>query len=182
MRAFWEANKYLLLVAILALIAGANIGLAIGFAAAPAAESSETGNIGTASVLPDTKIERIVTFTRCEHTVSVPVQSNGFVGYTEEELATFYADYEIERFDSEQVIVTQRVDSCCPAHLLLREDGDAALCVYRTDATFFSEELQQALPFEHLSALPEETRRSLREGVVFATLGDIDAYLESIDS
>ena len=60
MRAFWEANKYLLLVAVLALIAGAAIGLTVGLAIEQTQESSETGSIGVASVLPDTKIERVV--------------------------------------------------------------------------------------------------------------------------
>lgn len=182
MREFWEANKYLLLVAVLALIAGTAIGLTIGLAVESPAESSETGSIGVASVLPDTRIERVVTFTRCAHTMTVSVESNGFVGYTKEELAAFYADYEIERFDRELVTITQLVDGCCPEHLLLREDGDDALCVYRTDATFFSEELMRALPFDRLSALPEETRTSLREGIVFDSLPDIDAYLEGIES
>lgn len=182
MRAFWKANKYLLLVAALALIAGIAIGLAVGLAIEPVDESAETGSIGTASILPDTAIERVVTFTRCEHTLCLPVESAGFVGYTQEELSAFYADYEIERFDRERVTLAQRIDGCCPEHLLLREDGDGAVCIYRTDATVFAEELMHALPFEGLSALPEETRTSLREGIVFATLGDIDAYLESMES
>lgn len=182
MRAFWKANKLLLLAVVLAMIAGAAIGLAVGLAIEPADESAETGSIGTASVLPDTRIERVVTFTRCDHALRVAVESGGFIGYTREELAAFYADYEIERFDRERVTLTQRIDGCCPEHLLLREDGDGAICVYRTDGTVFTEELVHAVPFEGLSALPEEVRTSLREGIVFATLGDVDAYLESMES
>ena len=182
MRAFWDENKYLLLVAALALIAGMTIGFAIGIAVEPSQDSSETGSIGVISVLPETRIERVATFTRCEHTVRLPVETNAFIGYTREELAAFYADYEIERFDREQVVATQRVNGCCPKHLLLREDGDGAVCIYRTEDAFFSEELVRVLPFEALASLPEDTRASLREGLVFDTFHDIDAYLENIES
>ena len=182
MRGFWEENKYLLLVAVLALVAGTVMGMAIGLSIAQPEESAQTGAIGTASVLPDTRIIRNVTFTRCEHTLSMPVEAAGFVGYTREELAAFYADYEVMEFSGERVTIRQQVTGCCPEHLLLREDGDEVLSVYRMDETYFSEELQRVLPFAALSSLPEETRQNLRAGIVFATLRDIDAYLEGIES
>ena len=180
---FWKTNKQLLLLAIVGVAAGLTAGVAIGMSIDPGRLSAKAaGNVGTAAVLPDTRIERVVTFTRCAHTLTLPVETNAFIGYTREELADFYADYEVARFDGERVTVSQRVTGCCPKHLLLREDGDGALSVYRTDEEFFSEQLVRSLPVTGFASLTEQERAALKAGVVFDSAGEIDAYIESVDS
>ncbi len=179
---FFRENYRIILLTILALIAGTVIGLFIGLTIAePDEPVAETGNTGVVSLLPGAVIEKYVRFESCGHTLCIPVESNPFVGYTEEELAAFYEDGTIDVFRSDYAAISFVHDGYCPEHYVLGL-MDGLLCVYRTSAETFAREVVSVIQSVSVSEFTEEERAALTEGIAFDTLGEIDAYLENAES
>lgn len=177
------ANKKLVITAMVALCAGCVLGILVGLALRSSdPEAQPTGRIGIQTILPTTKMERHVSFTRCEHTEHAALLNEPFIGYTREELQAFYKTCEVTEFSKERVVIGQTVDAACPAHVLLRADGNGALCAYQTDREFFIEQLIRVLPVELRTDMAPEEQTRLREGMLFDSLADVDAYLEGLES
>lgn len=176
-------NKSLVLSAVAGLVAGCVLGVLIGLAVRAAEPEAEmTGHMGIQSVLPITRMQRQVTFAKCGHVKSVTLLNEAFVGYSKEELQAFYKNCEITEFTREQVVISQRLDTCCPEHVLLRARGDGTLCVYQPDDEFYIEQLIRVLPAGLEEELDENERKKLQSGIVFNQLSDVDTYLENLDS
>ena len=182
----WEQvkrNGRLILTAAIGLVAGGALGVFVGFALQNSdEEAAPTGHIGTKAILPTTHVERQVQFEKCGHTRSVLLDTNAFIGYTEQELADFYEACTVAAFSSERVTLTQELDACCPAHVLLQARGDGTACVYQTDAEFFIEQLVRVVALDVDRNMTPDEKEKLSQGVVFDTLADVDAYLESLES
>ncbi len=177
------ANKRLVLTAAIALVAGCALGILVGLAIRTSEpEAEQTGRIGIQAVLPTTALERRIEFAKCGHTEHIPLLNEAFIGYTQEELQAFYKTCRVTEFTREQVVIQQTLDTCCPEHVLLRARQDGTLCVFQTDSEFYIEQLIRVLPVDARADLAEEERKRLEEGIVFDTLGDVDAYLEGMES
>lgn len=73
------------------------------------------------------------------------------------------------------------VDGYCPAHLLLRADAQGTLAVWRMQEDAL--EMQPVLTLAAtLDAFDGETAAALSEGVLFESMDEINAYLESMES
>lgn len=184
-RAKHRMNWRRMLLPAAALVVGFGLGIAAGLILAKENENAllkEVAVSGTPSVLPDTVMRRQYRFALCEHIITASIDTNAFVGYTKKELERFYSPDEV-RFDGDSsVIVTHQVDGCCPMHYLLRADETGRLCVYRTDADLFTTELMQRLSIDGEESPYGDDHANLQQGMVFDTLAEIDAYLESLES
>lgn len=176
-------NKGLILVSLIALAAGCALGVLVGLAIqAEEPETEPAGRIGVAAILPTTRMERRIAFQKCGHAKTDVLDAAAFVGYTKEELASFYQMCEVEAFSGERVVLTQRLDACCPDHVLLKARSDGTLSVYQTDAEFFIEQLIRVLTLDPEATIAADELSALQSGMVFDTLSDVDAYLESLES
>lgn len=181
---FIKRNGRILVVTILALAAGIMIGLCIGLSMAADNQSlllQPTGNVGMASVLPETRIVRHVRFESCGHEVLSEPPQKAFIGYTQTELESFYAPCVIGRFDGEQIEINQSMENYCPKHYVLKQEGED-LCVYRTESEHLTWQLERVLDTELAAMLQDEMHEQLAKGIAFDSLSEIDAYLESIES
>ncbi|MEG1525127.1 MAG: hypothetical protein RRZ24_03265 [Clostridia bacterium] len=180
---FIKQNRRMIVLTLLALTAGLVIGLCIGLSITKAdGESKVAGNVGVQSILPTTKIEKQVYFTKCPHQMKVSIDANAFIGYTESELAAFYQAYHISKFNAAQTVLIQTVEGYCPDHFVLRMDADGTVYLYHTDPEQLKEMLVQAVNFDARSDINDEERTLLKNGLAFDTLKDIDAYLEGMES
>lgn len=181
LRGFMKSNWRLILLAVTALVTGLAIGMLLGL---NLGEENVTavGATGLKSVLPTTRICKETYFTKCTHRLDELVDPKGFIGYTEEEMRAFYGDNAVKRFTTEEVVVTQTVDGCCPAHYLLKHNPSGELCVYMTDPVTYGQNLVKVLPGYSREELTQSLAAPLAEGVVFATLSEIDGYLENMES
>lgn len=179
---FLKDNYRMILLTILALAAGLVIGVFIGLAIdANEQTAEETGNTGVVSVLPGAVIEKYIRFDGCGHTLSVPVESRAFIGYTEDELAAFYDTGSVDSFSSTYAAISFVQVGYCPNHYVLGI-VDGLLCVYRTSAETLARDIVQVIQAVDPLEFPEEERMLLETGVAFDTLEQIDAYLESVES
>ena len=173
------------LLPLAALVVGFGLGVGVGVWVAPGAGEAllrETAVSGPASVLPDTVMQREYRFSRCAHSVSTAIDTSAFIGYTTEELERFDSPDEVRFPAGGAVTIVHSVDGCCPMHYLLRLDEASRLCVYHTDAALFTTELIQQLAFDSQGECSADDAANLAHGVVFDTLAEIDAYLESMES
>ena len=181
MRRFIRENRRMLILAAVALMAGMVIGVFLGLNMPREDDAATVGRLGVRSVLPGMELERRITYTRCAHETVKQLDPAAFIGYTREELAAFYSGDAVVRFDEEGVVILHTVAGCCPEHVILHLGTDE-FTVSRTDPESFSESLLHTLPLDEAVSLTAEERAALAEGLVFDTLGEIDAYLESMES
>ena len=181
MRQFLRENRRMLVLAAVALIAGLVVGVFVGLNLPKEEDAAAAGRLGTRSVLPGTEIERQTAYTRCGHRQVEPIDPACFVGYTEEELAAFYRGDRISAFDGKRVVIDRTVEGCCPEHVILRL-VNGAFTVGQTDPVTLTEQILHTLPLEETVTMTNEERSALTEGLVFDSLSDIDAYLESMES
>lgn len=172
----------MLVLTILALIAGLMIGLCIGLAMQSVSQDAiPADRSGVVNVLPDTKIEKRIQYSICGHTLCIPVDAHAFVGYTEEEMAQFYDDMRIDAFSAKQVLLQGSAVGFCPNHYVLcLLDGALFVCKTNTETLYFDK--LQALSDTHLLHISDEMREALEIGVAFDSLAEINAYLENSES
>ncbi len=180
MKTFLRRNARLILTVLLALTAGAAIGLVAGHGRSQKADESvkaqETVRIGS-----HTAMERIVHFEACSHEESLRMETAAYLGYTRDELSAHFPDASIIVFNSDQVRIMQVRSGYCPRHYVLRLRDDGSLGVLRTDDSFLTEELVTLIRGETIQIQPNE-RENLQSGLAFDSLEEIDTYLESMGS
>ena len=186
MKRIWRENWRLVLCTVLALIAGILMGMTIGLSmaskqAAEATESVEAGNVGRERILPSTGILLHAVFSGCGHEKTILLDNTPYIGMSELELGRSLTDETIESFSAERVYLHAQREGYCPDHLVLKAE-EGMLCVYRTKQSTLEKELMYRLtvpegqrPFPQEDALREE-------GLVFNSLSEINAYLESAES
>lgn len=160
------------------------IGLAAGFGAAgePNAEPAvEAGRVGTACILPDTRLRLEVVYNSCGHTQYHTLDKPDWIGKTREELAALSPADSIALFNAKEVCLVRVVDAYCSEHLQLRTGADGNVGVYRTNAGTHQDELILALP-TRAEDLSEGARSDLSDGLLFGSMEEINAYLESMES
>lgn len=176
MKAFVKENRRLLLIGLLALLAGTAIGLLIGLSVGKTQEDAQEARIGDG-----TRMIRAVHFDACAHETDIVMDASAYIGYTRAELAAHFPDASIIRFGEGEVRLMQVNTGYCPKHYILRLRDDGRLGVMRTDEALFTEELVTLVADEAVMLLPSE-RNSLESGLPFNSLSEIDAYLESMGS
>lgn len=119
--------------------------------------------IGEEKISPDAKLIIKKIFLKCQHsTVSIMDMPEGLINLSERELAKKYSGWEIEKFSSDEVIISREFDANCEDHFVIKEsDGEVAI---------FNELTEDKLNFVDvinvdLDMLSEQDREYLREGI-----------------
>lgn len=182
MKAFWKENWRLLVCTILALCAGILIGMYIGINLySKAALQTRTATHGaTDTVQPDTVILLHVEFMKCGHENTVLLDNTPYLGMSEAQMRQVMTDEMIEGFSSKHVYLSAEREGYCPDHIVLKKES-GKLCVYRTKSSSLTKELLYKLNLDTVVFSPTE-QTMLKEGIVFDTLSEVNAFLESAES
>ncbi|MEG0995559.1 MAG: hypothetical protein RSH26_01220 [Clostridia bacterium] len=172
----------LMSAAVLLVIASVTL-LFPGNGEAPAQSDAPAQAVDAASVrvAENCELLQTLTYTRCEHVVTrrvtAPVELSG---KTLQDIEPLYEAWQITEFSPTLIKMEQRPDIFCPDHMVLMPNGAGILCVFQNkygDALALVNELDL-----ELSSLPAAVQEDLRQGVGFATAGELEQWLESVES
>lgn len=145
---------------------------------APAAQADAGSSITLAE---DCVLLQHMVFTPCGHEITrreaLPQELRS---KTRTDLESWYAEWRVTTFATDEVAMEQTLDMYCPEHLVLMPDESGMLCIWQNtygDALSLRKELN--IP---VSGFPEETQSQLRAGLGFDTEQALMAYLESAES
>ena len=118
-------------------------------------------------------------YTECGHTIetnnTLPEEQ---VNLTEDEIREKYADWNLELFSVEEIILLKEVDSFCGEHYLVTEkDGLIAISTVDQDGTVtFKEKTNISVEY-----LPETDRITLKNGLMVYGTEELNKLLEDFE-
>lgn len=117
---------------------------------------------------------------RCGHTTVERQNIEGtLVDLDQEGLLGHYPGWEIEKFQSDEVILHRRVEGACPGHFLLKaENGYIAIFSIVEDG---KEEISEVTDIP-ISILRLKDQQRLREGILLDSIEEVNQYLEDLGS
>ncbi len=95
-------------------------------------------------------------------------------------IAEAYDAWQITSFASAEVVMEQTLSLYCPEHVVLMPDEGGMLCVFQNkygDALALVKELDLLL-----SELPDNVQQAVRSGKGFASIEELEQWLEGADS
>ena len=129
----------------------------------------------------DCQIIQHMTYTPCGHDMTrrqtIPQE---LAGKGREELSAAYDGWQITSFASAEVVMEQTLPLYCPEHVVLLPDEGGMLCVFQNkygDALALVKEIDMLL-----TELPDDVQQTIRKGKGFATIEELEKWLESADS
>lgn len=122
-----------------------------------------------------------VHYERCGHEVTRRVQADKeHRGATLEQMQQAYADWSITSFAPTEIVMSCRMPIYCPDHLVVMPDNAGVLGVYINEyGQGYTLQKQLEAP---LTDLPEEVLEKVHLGLPFATMGEIENWLETLES
>lgn len=169
----------ILLLAAVTLLIPTNLDPAAPSASAPPAQQAASGS--ALRVAEGCELLQTLSYTRCEHTVTRRVAApRELYGKTLQEVQPLYEEWQITEFAPKEIKMSQQPDIHCPDHLVLMPNETGLLCVFQNkygDALALVEELQT-----ELAALPAAMQEEARLGIGFASLSELEQWLESAES
>ncbi|HOF95475.1 MAG TPA: hypothetical protein PLE79_08040 [Clostridia bacterium] len=144
-------------------------------------EAQPVGHIGKPSILPETEVKLNYEFLLCGHVIEKTEKDGELTGLRLEDIANKYPDCRVLEFDEAHVVISRELERYCPKHYILFLDDNNKLCILHTDEADFEKEVVTVLNYD-VSALPEEVLDLLKEGISFASLEEINLYLEDAES
>lgn len=186
MRLFWNQYARSIVLDAILLLTGFLLGIWIKFPGTQAAPmeylpAEQVSTSGERSILPQTSVLVRYTFLRCGHILEQPYEKNDLVGFTAAQVEKLWRDAKVMELDDKNAVIERELLTCCPAHVMLHMTDERALCYTKTDETDYDKQHSTPIEFDAVQ-LPEEVQRALQNGIVFGTLGEIDAYLEGMES
>jgi hypothetical protein len=122
-----------------------------------------------------------LSYTRCQHTVTRRVAApRELYGKTLKEVQSLYEEWQITEFAPKEIKMFQQPNIYCPDHMVLMPNETGVLCVFQNkygDALALVEELKT-----EVSALPSAMQEEVRRGIGFASLAELEQWLESAES
>lgn len=118
-------------------------------------------------------------YTECGHTIETSnALSEEEVNLTEDEIREKYADWNLELFSSEEIILLKEVDSFCGEHYLVTEkDGFIAISTVDQDGTVtFKEKTNISVEY-----LPETDRITLKNGLMVYGTEELNKLIEDFE-
>ena len=129
----------------------------------------------------DCQLIQHMTYTPCGHDLTrrqtIPTE---LVGQNREALSAAYDTWQSTSFASAEVVMEQTLALYCPQHVVLLPDEGGMLCVFQNkygDALALVKELDLLL-----TELPDAVQQTVRSGKGFATIEDLEKWLEGADS
>lgn len=168
-----------LIAATTLLIPGNPEGTAPSATTQPADEVAGTNS--NARVADGCELLETLSYTRCEHTVTRRVAApTELYGKSLDDVKALYDDWQITEFTAKEIKMSQQPDLYCPDHMVLLPNETGMLCVFQNkygDALALVSELKT-----ELSALPASMQEEVRRGIGFATLAELEQWLENAES
>lgn len=119
-------------------------------------------------------------FTKCNHTtvniVDIPKE---IINLTESELAKKYEGWDIEKFSTDEIILSRKIEANCEDHYVLKEK-DGYIAVYN-DLTDNRLNLIEVLNVD-TKLLGEEDRNKLKEGIKVYGKDNLSSLIEDYNS
>lgn len=169
----------ILLLAAVTLLIPSNLGSPAPSASQPPADRTASGN--ALRVAEGCELVQTLSYTRCEHSITRRVAApTELYGKTLQEVQPLYEEWQITEFAPKEIKMSQQPDIYCPDHMVLMPNETGLLCVFQNkygDALALVEELQT-----EVSALPSAMQEEVRRGIGFATLAELEQWLESAES
>lgn len=114
-------------------------------------------------ITPNTIIRTKEIYTKCGHTVENKIEiSDSLVNKTKEEFANEYIGWDVDTFNSKEVIISRKLDKMCPEHYILREEEET-IVIYRIDEK--GEEHYIRNTGISTKYLPETDKLALKNGI-----------------
>ncbi len=186
-RGFFPSSAVLMGLAALLLLAATTLLIPSQTAPSTSAPPAVTPNLqpvdagGVLRVAEGCELLQTLSYTRCEHTVTRRVTAPAeLYGKTLAEVEPLYEEWQITEFAPKEIKMSQQPDIYCPEHMVLMPNETGVLCVFQNkygDALALVEELET-----ELSALPASMQEEARRGLGFATLAELEQWLESAES
>ena len=169
----------ILLLAAVTLLIPSNLGTPAPSASQPPADRAASGNV--LRVAEGCELVQTLSYTRCEHSITRRVAApTELYGKTLQEVQPLYEEWQITEFAPKEIKMSQQPDIYCPDHMVLMPNETGLLCVFQNkygDALALVEELQT-----EVSSLPSAMQEEVRRGIGFATLAELEQWLESAES
>ena len=129
----------------------------------------------------DCQIIQHMTYAPCGHSLTRrQVIPSELAGQTRDTLAAAFDAWQITSFASAEVSMEQTLPLYCPEHVVLMPDEGGMLCIFQNkygDAMALLKELDLLL-----TELPDTVQEPLRQGKGFATIEELEQWLEGTDS
>lgn len=171
-----DRTRRLALTGAAALLLAALIGgtLWTGSGVSAVSRSRETVEEGCALI-------QTLRFERCGHEVVRRVQADKeYKGCTLSQMQEAYAEWDITSFSPSEIEMSRSLPLYCPEHLVVMPDGAGVLGVYENKyGDGYALKTQLDIP---LSDLPETLRESVHLGLGFGDAGEIESWLETLES
>lgn len=122
------------------------------------------------------KLERF--YSKCGHTLyEEDSMERRYIGKTEDELTALFPNWQLKRFDPEQVVLHMELDAYCPDHYLIKEE-DGYLVIFRSDKDTGLPLIVEAMEvsLEHLN---QEALDEIKEGVIVDSIEGVEPLLEN---
>ena len=129
----------------------------------------------------DCQIIQHMTYAPCGHDLTrrqvIPAE---LAGKDRAALSAAYDAWQITSFASAEVVMEQTLPLYCPEHVVLMPDEGGMLCIFQNkygDALALVKELDLLL-----TELPDIVQQTVRQGKGFATIEELEKWLEGADS
>ena len=122
-----------------------------------------------------------MTYAPCGHSLTrrqvIPAE---LAGKNRKALSAAYDTWQITSFASAEVVMEQTLALFCPEHVVLMPNESGMLCIFQNkygDALALVKELDLLL-----TELPDTIQQTVRQGKGFATIEELEKWLEGADS
>ncbi|MDD4513197.1 MAG: hypothetical protein PHN24_08870 [Eubacteriales bacterium] len=132
------------------------------------------------SLMKGAVFTQTVRYDKCGHEVVIRLSdTDKYAGMNHERLAEEFPDWQITSFMPLNVAMEMEMPVFCAEHtVLMSRNGEAG--IYRNES---GNEMKLVSPLDiELSALGEDKQRELISGMAFSSLGELEAYLENLES
>ena len=129
----------------------------------------------------DCQLIQHLTYAPCGHSLThrqvIPAE---LAGQNREALSAAYDTWQITSFASAEVVMEQTLALYCPEHVVLMPDEGGMLCVFQNK---YGESLALIKELDLLlTELPDSVQQTVRSGKGFATIEELEKWLEGADS
>lgn len=176
-----EANKknphaawLWLLVGTAAVFLAVAFWIGLGTGVQPAAKEKE-------SVEENCQLVQTIHYVRCGHDVTRRIAADReYVGASLAQMQEAFKDWSITSFAPTEIIMSCSLALYCPDHLVVMPDGEGMLGVYNNEyGDGYALKKQLLVP---IGDLTEEMMTTIHLGVGFASMQEIESWLETLES
>ena len=122
-----------------------------------------------------------VHYSRCGHEVTRRIRADKeYRGATLKQIQEAFPDWSVTSFSSAEIVMSCTLKLYCPDHLVVMPDGAGVLGVY-TNAYGDGYALEKQLEVP-VGDLTEDAMESVHLGLAFASMEEIESWLETLES